>query len=285
MKNKDNTFTPTPVCIVAERTKAKDEPYYRQILNSLTLHKLVRGFTLVELLVVIAVIAMLLAVLVPTLHRAREQAKRILCGNQMKQAGLGLAVYANANDSKLPSDSKAAAYIYLWDLATPAINAIAKSAGAEDKPDTLKNLFYCPSAPREILTEALKKNYWEPRVWGTYNYRVVGYFYLLKRPPGGGIVHIEAGKAELLDRLNTSKASVSELITDMVLSQRDRSREGGLMYTYVEEVAGQPMPTNHIRKNAPLGGNVVYADLHMRWRNFGEMKTRGFGAGTIKLWF
>jgi prepilin-type N-terminal cleavage/methylation domain-containing protein len=61
-----------------------------------------KGFTLVELLVVIAIIALLLSILVPALSRARETAKRTICGSQIKQVGLAVVAYANDYDDALP---------------------------------------------------------------------------------------------------------------------------------------------------------------------------------------
>ncbi|MCD4831974.1 MAG: type II secretion system GspH family protein [Anaerohalosphaeraceae bacterium] len=62
-----------------------------------------KAFTLVELLVVISIIAMLLAILMPSLQRARELAKRVICSNNLHQCHLALTVYAGDYNTKYPS--------------------------------------------------------------------------------------------------------------------------------------------------------------------------------------
>ena len=54
-----------------------------------------RAISLVELLVVIGIIAILIAILLPSISRAREQANRTRCENNIRQIGLALAVYVS----------------------------------------------------------------------------------------------------------------------------------------------------------------------------------------------
>jgi prepilin-type N-terminal cleavage/methylation domain-containing protein/prepilin-type processing-associated H-X9-DG protein len=64
----------------------------------MTRHK---AFTLVELLVVIAVIALLMTILLPALNKAREQGKRSVCMNNLRQLTIAWMIYAQANNDKL----------------------------------------------------------------------------------------------------------------------------------------------------------------------------------------
>lgn len=60
------------------------------------------GFTLIELLVVVAIIALLMAILLPTLQRARKHAKAAVCLSHLKEWGTTFALYVQDNEGRLP---------------------------------------------------------------------------------------------------------------------------------------------------------------------------------------
>src|SRR5687768_16862526 len=60
------------------------------------------AYSLIELLVVIAIITVLLALLTSIIVHVREQAQRVKCANNLRQAGVALQAYGNSNRGRLP---------------------------------------------------------------------------------------------------------------------------------------------------------------------------------------
>lgn len=116
------------------------------------------GFTLVELLVVIGIIAVLVSILLPALNRARASAVMVQCQSNMKQLAQGVILYATenggfypSNDSYLPNPNNvnAGKNFYWW---TPAL--VGKYVNNRDPgngPDYVSTrVFFCPGLPQTV---------------------------------------------------------------------------------------------------------------------------------------
>ena len=104
------------------------------------------GFTLVEMLTVIAIIAILAAVLLPSLSASRERGRIAYCANNLSQLGKALMMYIDDNNDRFPPvsrDGSASA----WDLELLPYTGYAT------------NLFLCPSDPYKSGSSSGKRSY------------------------------------------------------------------------------------------------------------------------------
>lgn len=252
-----------------------------------------RAFTLIELLVVISVIALLLAILVPALRKAKDMAGRVTCGNNIKQNVLSLLIYAMENEEKLPLQKMGG---WLHDVSYETTDMMIKRSGGD------KDTFYCPStkwnADNPLLWQwwqsyqaGVPFNGPEPTTNRDQYYRVTGYFWMMEFDEGRGWQPL--GKHNFLLKTtmyssddgdgNTGgpvkNSSATPLCTDQLFTDDygDDYLEldfTGSMYGGLGEVFDQYDLSNHVNSGKPTGTNIGYVDGHVGWRNVDKIRRR-----------
>jgi prepilin-type N-terminal cleavage/methylation domain-containing protein len=147
-----------------------------------------RGFTLVELLVVIGIVAVLIAVLLPALNKARAAAAKAACLSNQRQIMGAVYIYANQYKGAIPpplNGGNASGSHIVW-----ARHILGQRRGDDEGYHNLGHVFskrilkdprafYCPSQLDESLTY--------PQGWEAYpDWKYIGYSYRLSNDPKPG---------------------------------------------------------------------------------------------------
>lgn len=224
------------------------------------------GFTTVQWIVAVAVVAVLAATLIPVMNYGREAARRSKCADNLRLIGIAAQRYADLNRGRLPTMEPGAGWA--WDVPVDTTSRLLETGAIR------LETFYCLSGR---FKERLRL--WEHGVTRTGNnedgIRVISYVLLLQGARRvlpqytNSVLEAPAGESTGSNFAETP-TSKRELAVDAVLSAG-----GGRDANFHSIILGNsPTPdrTNHLKGTRPAGGNVLFLDGHVEWRDFDEME-------------
>jgi prepilin-type N-terminal cleavage/methylation domain-containing protein/prepilin-type processing-associated H-X9-DG protein len=257
------------------------------------------GFTLVELLVVVGIIAVLISLLLPALNRSREHARRVACAANLKQLGAAINMYANEAKGKTPQHlSGGSPLAWLFDIPNDTRDALLKYG-------TVRETFYCPSNSDTQNDDTL---YWFPTgdPAGANAHCATGYQMLWRKPWGPPAPAPPLGQNGLGPSLRYQRQYIERLTEKQTLinyptpgkQELRLSSDLELATDMVNSIDGPPINyegargghaerhrTAHMKGGLPSGGNVLYLDGHVSWKNWSDMKLQCQDSANNKYYF
>lgn len=242
-----------------------------------------RGFTLIELLVVIAIIALLAAILFPVFSRARENAKRSSCLNNMKQIGLGMQQYIQDYDGYYPLQQGASIPQFMTTTFLPQrMNFLYQVA------PYVRNIqsYVCPSGTPFPDTGTLRPTATDNTSYVTNG--VVMHIYdgsnffqrafhesVIGAQQIPGIIPRGPSEIVLLQEFAWETNSMLQRPRPNVIAANtyryDFWHAGG-SYSGVACPNGECLSDKHFD-----GGNILFCDGHAKWRTFASLTSGEFG--------
>ncbi len=229
------------------------------------------AFTLIELLVVIAIIAMLLAVIMPSLQKAKDYARRTLCMSNARQTGVGLKVHSQSNHDELipvrDQDGKIEETLpQPWEAVVAFSPTYTGSGGKalpmhlgvlyEEKLIENPEVFYCPAQPRN-------SEYPIPYYYDFYTdngAKEWGSFFPIPPDAGNGHMWVRTsynywtyGKKKMT-QLNVSMPLVVDNLQEWEVVPHRRGR----ISPSLDATSGVPNP-----RAVPLGVSALFVDGHV----------------------
>ncbi len=230
-----------------------------------------RAFTLIDVLVSIAVIGVLIAILLPSISRVRESAQRVVCGSNLRQIGLAVHMYAESSHDFLPDsvflddrfgrgdgEGSSASMDIVRTQADPSAGRVTgdwDGLGLLFKYDYLaaSKVFYCPSHKGNHGFERYEESWTEREgeIVANYQFRGTG----------------PDGRRRLM-RIQSSAAIVSDMLRSFEDLNHDRGfnvLQAGLSVAWVEDT-GDEISSILQRQSGDTGvdQNGIVRDLWVR---------------------
>lgn len=224
------------------------------------------GFTLVELLVVIGIIALLISILVPTLSKAREASVRTKCASNLRQLGVLWYNYSVAYRGYFPDCLE---YGGTWEILSP----VKKEAFVDMTKTKDGKIFYCPTA--RGYSQPAKDNNMAELDWNEQINTGIGMAHHI-----GYAIYAHNGNAIQWNRyfsVNGTSSTRPSLPPPTKASNKQMAALPMLMDSVQLFLPPhEPIRTwsysNHFdpRLLVPFGGNTLFGDGHVTWRTFKE---------------
>lgn len=239
-----------------------------------------KAFTLIELLVVIAVIALLLAILIPTLRKAKEAAMRLRCSSRLKQWGMAIQMYTNDNDHKLMrtglywGSRPYPHYINikyqeqggqaLWSIAgiNPYINAFGVNFELDGQ---ATDLITCPNCSGDFMQRWAKEVNWKNHSFVEFAY---SYFAGVDKIPDAQLSP-NAKDVLVTKDLRSNRLLMAEILNLDTSDGAYRYNHGKNGWSW-NEVFGISPPAGRTAKSPnprATGRSRLFGDGHIEWRN------------------
>ncbi len=229
------------------------------------------AFTLTELAVVLAMVALLALVSVPALATTKGQTRIAQCADNLKHLAMALQMFGADNNDKLPVNSNG---YWAWDLGWSAGNSVTQYVSFKK--------FYCPGTGVRFSDQD-NANLWNYAPGGLH---VPGYVTTF---PGTtiGSTNLNASLTpQRIAGLPAPAAATRVLLADGTISGNSTDNHAGFMagskYNFTQVSGGYSVPhlSPHLNGLVPAGGNVAMLDGHVQWRKFLDMDQRAtIGSG------